>query len=76
LATIDSIYIGPNLWGYVIDAKNLLNTTQRVNPASFRIDGARAISASNWELSPKPFNVEQQIAGKDQTKIYIVTRAR
>lgn len=76
LATIDSIYIGPNLWGYVLDAKNLLNTTQRVNPASFRLDGTRAVSASNWELAPKPFNVEQQLAGKDQTKIYIVTRAR
>lgn len=76
LATIDSIFIGPNLWGYVIDAKNMLNTTQRLNPASFRLDGTRAVSASNWELAPKPFNVEQQLAGQDKTKVYIVTRAR
>ncbi len=76
LGTIDSIFIGPNLWGYVIDAKNMLNTTQRLNPASFRLDGTRAVSATNWELSPKPFNVEQQLAGKDTTKVYIVTRAR
>ncbi len=76
LATIDTIFIGPNLWGYVLDTKNLLNTTQKINPASFRLDGTRAVSASNWELTPKPFNIEQQIAGKDSTKIYIVTKAR
>jgi hypothetical protein len=76
LATIDSIFIGPNLWGYVIDAKNMLNTTQRLNPASFRLDGTRAVSASNWEMAPKPFNVEQQLSAKDKTKVYIVTRAR
>jgi hypothetical protein len=76
LATIDSIFIGPNLWGYVIDAKNMLNTTQRLNPASFRLDGTRAISANNWELAPKPFNIEQQLSSKDKTKVYIVTRAR
>ena len=76
LATIDTIFIGANLWGYVLDAKNLLNTTQKVNPASFRLDGTRAISMKNWELSPKPFNVEQQLSGRDKTKIYIVTKAR
>lgn len=76
LATIDTIFIGPNLWGYVLDAKNMLNTTQKINPASFRLDGTRAISASDWELYPKPFNIEQQIAGKDSGKVYIVTKAR
>ncbi len=75
-ATIDKIFIGPTLWGYVIDAQNLMEQSQKVNPGSFRLDGTRAISASNWELAPKPLNIEQQVSGKDRTKIYIVTRAR
>ena len=75
-ATIDKIFMGTNLWGYVIDAQNMLDEGQKINPASFRIDGTRAISMSNWELAPKPLTVEQQIAGKDRTKVYIVTKAR
>ena len=75
-ATIDKIFIGPTLWGYVIDAQNSMEQSQKVNPGSFRLDGTRAISASNWELAPKPLNIEQQVSGKDKTKIYIVTRAR
>ena len=74
-ATIDRIFIGPNLWGYVIDAQNLLDQTQKINPATFRLDGTRAVSANNWELAPKPLNVEQQVAGKDKTKLYIITRS-
>jgi hypothetical protein len=75
-ATIDRIFIGPNLWGYVLDTHNMLDQTQQLNPASFRIDGTRAISAERWELSPRPLNIEQQIAGKDKAKVYIVTRAK
>jgi len=75
-AKIDRIYIGPNLWGYVIDASNMLDTTQRLNPATFRLDGTRAISAAQWELAPRPLNIEQQVAGKHSAKVYIVTRAR
>lgn len=75
-AQIDKIYIGPNLWGYVLDAKNMLDISQKINPASFRLDGTRAISADQWELAPRPINVEQQIAGKHNAKIYIVTKAR
>lgn len=75
-ATIDRIFMGTNLWGYVIEAQNLLDEGQKINPASFRIDGTRAISMSNWELAPKPLTVEQQIAGKDKTKVYIVTKAK
>lgn len=75
-ATIDRIFIGPNLWGYVIDAKNMLDQTQKINPATFRLDGTRAISAQDWELAPRPLDVEQQIAGKHNTKIYVVTKAR
>lgn len=75
-AVVDRMFIGPNLWGYVIDAQNLLDVSQKINPATFRLDGTRAISANNWELSPKPLNTEQQISAKDKAKIYIVTKAR
>jgi hypothetical protein len=75
-ATIDKIFIGPNLWGYVIDARNLLDTTQKINPATFRLDGTRAVSATNWELSARPLNVEQQVSAKDSTKVYVITRAK
>jgi hypothetical protein len=75
-AVIDRIFIGPNLWGYVIDASNMLDQGQKINPASFRIDGTRAIMAERWELAPRPLNIEQQIARGDRAKIYIVTRAK
>lgn len=75
-ATIDRIFIGPNMWGYVIDATNLLETSQRLNPATFRLDGTRAISLQHWELAGRPLNVEQQIAGKHTTKVYVITRAK
>jgi hypothetical protein len=75
-ATIETIFVGSNLWGYVIEAQNLLDQSQKINPASFRLDGTRAVSATNWELAARPVTLEQQIAGKDKTKIYIVTRAR
>lgn len=75
-AVIDRIFIGPNLWGYVIEAENMVDQTQRLNPASFRIDGTRAISASEWELAPRPLNIEQQIAGKHKIKVYVITRPK
>ena len=75
-AKVDKIFIGPNLWGYVLSAENMLDQSQKLNPASFRLDGTRAISFTNWELAARPLNVEQQISGKDKTKVYIVTRAR
>jgi hypothetical protein len=76
LAKIDRIFIGPNLWGYVLDTTNMLDQSQKLNPASFRIDGTRAISASNWELAARPMNVEEQVSSKHNTKVYIVSRAR
>lgn len=76
LAKIDQIFIGTNLWGYVLDTTNLLDHSQKVDPATFRIDGTRAISASHWELAARPMNIEQQISNKHNTKVYIVTRAR
>lgn len=75
-AKIDRIIMGPSLWGYVIDAENQLDTTQRVNPAAFRLDGTRAVSMQRWELSPKPITVEQQIAGKHAAKVYVITKAK
>jgi hypothetical protein len=76
IAKIDKIFVGPNLWGYVLDTTNLLDQSQKLNPASFRIDGTRAVSASQWELAARPMDVEQQISNKHNTKVYIVTRAR
>ena len=75
-AKIDRIFIGPNLWGYVLDAKNMMDQSQRLNPASFRLDGTRAIMAQNWELAPRPLNIEEQVSGKHDSKVYIVTRPR
>ena len=76
MAKVDKIFLGSNLWGYVLDATNLLDQNQKVNPASFRIDGTRAVSVSNWELAPRPLNVEEQVAGKHNSKVYVITRAR
>jgi hypothetical protein len=75
-AEIEKIFIGPNLWGYVISTSNLLDQGQRLNPASFRLDGTRAISADSWELAPRPMNIEQQIAGKHNARVYVITRAK
>ncbi|NDC38646.1 MAG: hypothetical protein EBZ48_11420 [Proteobacteria bacterium] len=76
VATVDKIFMGPNLWGYVLDASNLLDTSQKLNPASFRLDGTRAVSAKNWELAPRPLNAEQRISKDSDSKVYIVTKAR
>lgn len=75
-AKIDRIFIGPNLWGYVLDASNLIDQSQRLNAASFRLDGTRAVSAERWELSARPMNIEQQISGEHTSKVYVVTRAK
>lgn len=75
-AKIINIYVGSNNWGYVLEAHNKLDQTIQLNPATFRLDGTRAISISNWELKPRPMNIEQQIARKDKAYVYIVTKAR
>ena len=74
IATVDRVFEGPNLRGYVLDVKNLLDTTQKINPASFRIDGTRAISANSWEIAPRPLTAEQEISRRDSIKVYVVTR--
>jgi hypothetical protein len=76
MAKIDRIFIGPNLWGYVVDAENVLQTSQKIDAGSFRIDGTLAISAKDWELAAQPLTTEQQVANKHRTKLYIITRAK
>jgi hypothetical protein len=75
-AKIDEIFMGPDYWGYVLNVENLLDTTQKLNPASFRLDGTRAVSAQRWELSARPQTAEQRLAKKHVAKVYIVTRAK
>jgi hypothetical protein len=74
-AKIDEIFMGSNLWGYVLTVTNLLDTTQRINPASFRLDGTRAVMAERWQLAPRPVTAEQQISKGHTGRVYIVTRA-
>lgn len=75
-ATIDEIFMGTNLWGYVLNVENTLDTTQRINPATFRLDGTRAVVAQKWELAPQPKTPEQEISKGHVGKVYIVTKAK
>ena len=75
-AKIDEIFMGPDYWGYVLNVENLLDTTQKLNPASFRLDGTRAVSMQRLELAARPQTAEQRLAKDHVTKVYIVTRAK
>ncbi len=75
-AKIDEIFMGTDLWGYVIDVENKLETTQKLNPAAFRLDGTRAIGADKWELSARPETAEQMVADAHKGKVYIITRSK
>ncbi len=75
-ATVDEVFIGSNLYGYVVSVENLLDTGQKINPASFRLDGTRAVAAQRWELAPRPMTAEQERAGAHKGKIYIITRSK
>jgi len=75
-ATIEEMFTGSNYWGYVLTVENMLDTTHKINPATFRLDGTIAISASDWELAAQPRTAEQMIAKRHKTKVYIITRAR
>ena len=59
----------------ILNVENLLETGQRINPATFRLDGTRAVAAQRWELSPRPVTAEQKIAEGHRGKIYVVTKA-
>lgn len=76
VAKIDEIFMGSDLWGYVLNVENLLETNQRLNPATFRLDGTRAVAAERWELSARPQTAEQQVAGGHIARVYIVTKAQ
>lgn len=75
VATIDEMFLGSDLVGYVLSVENMLETSQQLNPASFRLDGTRAISMQRWELAPRPQTSEQQLAAAHKAKVYIITRA-
>lgn len=74
-AKIKEIFMGTNLWGYVLEVENQLDTAYKINPAAFRLDGTRAIAAERWELSGRPETAEQKIANAHKGKVYIVTRS-
>ena len=75
-AKIDEIFMGADHWGYVLTVTNLLDTTQQLNPATFRLDGTKAIAFQNIQLAPRPQTAEQKISNKHQVKAYIVTRSK
>lgn len=74
-AKVEEIFMGTDLWGYVLNVENLLDTNYKINPAAFRLDGTRAVGAETWELAPRPQTAEQKIAGTHKQKVYIVTRS-
>ena len=73
-AKIDEIFMGPRMWGYVLDIENLLGTGQRLNPGTFNFEGVMAVSMKRWELAPKPRTAEQKLSGRHKTKIYVITK--
>lgn len=75
-AKVERIFTGPNLWGYVINVENKLSESQKINPAAFRMDGTRAVSASVWELAGSPVTNEQKLAGSHKATVYVITKAR
>jgi hypothetical protein len=76
VAKIDEIFMGTDLWGYVLSIENKLETSMKINPATFRLDGTRAVTCDKWELAARPLTGEQQMAQGHKGKVYIVTRAK
>ncbi|HMO19051.1 MAG TPA: hypothetical protein PKA63_13170 [Oligoflexia bacterium] len=74
-AKVKEMFLGTSLWGYVIEVENLLDTTHKINPAAFRLDGTRAVLAERWELAPRPETAEQSVANAHKAKLYIVTKS-
>jgi hypothetical protein len=74
-AKIEEIYMGTDLWGYILEVENLLDSAYKLNPAAFRIDGTRAVGADRWELAPRPQTAEQKVANGHRAKVYIVVKA-
>jgi hypothetical protein len=74
-AKVKEMFLGNALWGYIIEVENLLDTTYRINPAAFRLDGTRAVLAERWELAARPQTAEQAIANAHKANLYIVTKS-
>jgi hypothetical protein len=76
VAKIDEIFMGTDLWGYVLSVENKLETSMKINPATFRLDGTRAVTCDKWELAARPLTGEQQLSEGHKGKVYIVTKAK
>lgn len=74
-AKIKEVFLGSSLWGYIIEVENLLDTTYKINPAAFRLDGTRAVLAERWELAARPQTAEQALSNGHKANLYIVTRS-
>lgn len=75
-ARLVRMYLGPQLWGYVLEAENKTDEIVKVDPAIFKIHGTRAISMDKWELAPRPLTPEQRMAGAHKAFVYVVAKAR
>lgn len=75
-AQVDEIFMGSDLWGYVVTVSNMLDTSQQLNPATFRLDGTRAVAFQRMQLAPRPMTAEQKISNQHQGKVYIVTKSK
>jgi hypothetical protein len=74
-AKIEEVFLGTDMWGYVLDVENLLDTSYRINPAAFRLDGTMAVAAERWELAPRPVTAEQEISKAHRGRVYTITRS-
>jgi hypothetical protein len=75
-ARLLKMYLGPQLWGYVLEAENVTDEIVKLDPSVFKIAGTRAVSADNWELAARPLTSEQRLAGSHKAFVYVVTKAR
>ncbi|MCS6893076.1 MAG: type-F conjugative transfer system secretin TraK [Deltaproteobacteria bacterium] len=70
-AKLLKMYLGPQLWGYVLEAENKSNEHVKIDPALFKVNGTRAVSMNKWELAPA------SAAGEDsRALVYVITKAR
>ncbi len=74
-AKVKEMFLGSSLWGYIVEVENLLDTTYKINPAAFRLDGTRAVLAERWELAARPQTAEQAITNAHKANLYIVTKS-
>ncbi len=75
-AKIEEIFLGTDMWGYIVDGENLTDATYKLNPASFRLDGTMAVGAERWELAARPVTAEQEVSKAYKGKVYIITHSQ